>query len=323
MEFFKNFVELTRGYTLLVTFASCFVIYSYAHYSPRFSMISFILMAIGLCCVHLGANLYDDYKDVKKQLEAGKKLDEVSFNAYIPKAMPIRNRIFSLNATRHIINMLFVIAIAIGICFIQVSGWPVAIFMTLGAICTLFYPYSSKYNCQELIVGLVFGPFMIVGGYYALTSEFNFGLILLSFAMFFATLTLLHAKNIMDWEFDIQDNKKTLAILSGSKENAIKLLTLIMSVPYIIVIYGVLTHEFNPKMLYVFLTLPIATKLISSMKEYIMVKNVEFKPRWYWGMFENWKNIKERNIEFFMFRFYLARNFSFFFGLFAAIGVML
>ena len=75
-------------------------------------------------------------------------------------------------------------------------------------------------------------------------------------------------------------------------------------------------------MLYVFLTLPIATKLLESIKDYINIKDVEFKPRWYWGMFENWENIKKQNIAFYMFRFYLARNFSFFFALFASIGIV-
>ena len=80
--------------------------------------------------------------------------------------------------------------------------------------------------------------------------------------------------------------------------------------------------EFNPKMLYVFLTLPIATKLLESMKDYINIKDVKFETRWYWGMFENWEQINKLNIAFYMFRFYLARNFLFFFAIFAAIGIV-
>ena len=96
-----------------------------------------------------------------------------------------------------------------------------------------------------------------------------------------------------------------------------------VSIPYIIVLAGVLLNIFNSKMLYVFLTLPIATKIISSMKEYIEIKDVKFKPRWYFGFFENWKEIQNAKLEFFMFRFYLARNFSFWFALFASIGGMI
>ena len=322
MEFLKKFVELTRAYALLVTFASCFVMYSYAHYSPKFSFVNFLILVFALCCVHLGANLYDDYKDVKRQLIKGKSLEEVSFNGFIPKAALIRNKTFSINMVRYIIGTFFIFAIAIGICFIKISGWPVLIFMLAGGILSIIYPDSSRYNCAELIIGLIYGPLMIMGGYYALTSEFEPRLFLLSLAILFSTMTLLHTHSIMDWEFDMQDGKKTLAILTGSKQNAIKALTVIISIPYLIITVGVLLNLFNPKMLYVFLTLPVSTKLISSMKEYIEVKDVEFKPRWYWGFFENWKTIKEQNIDFFMFRFYLARNFAFFFALIAAIGAM-
>ena len=80
---------------------------------------------------------------------------------------------------------------------------------------------------------------------------------------------------------------------------------------------------YNPKTLYVFLTLPVATKLIESIKDYVNVKDIKFEPRWYWGFFENWKEIKERKLDYFMFRFYLARNFAFFFALFASIGAMI
>ncbi len=75
-------------------------------------------------------------------------------------------------------------------------------------------------------------------------------------------------------------------------------------------------------MFYVFLTLPIATKLLKSMKDYINIKDVKFIPIWYWGLFENWEKIEKSGMAFYMFRFYLARNFAFLFAVFAAIGIV-
>ena len=328
MDKIKNFLELTRGYSLLVTFASCFVIYAYAHNydsgSVFFSRSVFALLVVALCCVHLCANLYDDYRDVKRELKRGKSLNEITFSGFRPKARLILNGTYSIKCVRWIIGALSVFATAVGLAFVLAYDFNITIllFMIAGAVLTALYPYSSRYYCAELIVGLIFGPLMIMGGYYTLTLNFDFNLFILSLAVMFATLVLLHVHSIMDWEFDIQSGKKTLAIVSGSKQNAIKVLAIMVSLPYIIILAGVLFNIFNPKMLYVFLTLPIAVKLIPSMKEYIEVKDVEFKPRWYWGFFENWKAIKESRLEFFMFRFYLARNFSFWFALFAAIGAM-
>ena len=322
MQKIKNFMELTRAYALLVTFSSCFIIYAFAHNNSKFNFVAFFTLVFALCLVHLGANLFDDYIDVKNKLKQGYTLENMSFDSFVPKAMLIRNGVYSLNQVRTIINILFSVALGIGISFAIVYGWQVLLYMLFGGLLTLFYPISARYGLSEIVIGLIYGPLMITGGYFALTSSFNSSVLLLSFAIFFATLTLLHADNIMDWEFDIKEGKRTLAIMSGNKQNAIGLLSFMMIMAYSIVVIGVLIGKLELNTLYVFLTLPIMVKLIKSMKEYIEIKDVQFKPRWYWGFFENWKAIQEKNIAFYMFRFYLARNFSFFFALFAMIGML-
>ena len=322
MILFKNLMELVRFYSLNMVLASCFIVFSFAYYSERFSFLNFALLIIALCCVQMGANLFDCYIDVKSKLKEGFTFENMIFSND-RKARLIRNGTFSLKQVEIILAILFIVASSIGFYFAYVSDWKVLLFALLGGLLTLFYPISSKYGVSDLIVGLIFGPLCIVGGYWALCADFNLNLFLISWAIFFTTIILLHTHNIMDWEFDIKENKKTLAILSGSKENAIKALHLMIILSYAIVVLGVIFQFFNPKTLYVFLTLPIATKLLESMKDYINIKDVEFKPRWYWGTFENWNEIKERKLDYFMFRFYLARNFSFYFALFATIGAML
>jgi len=320
MNFIKQFIELTRAYALTVTIASCLLVYIYANISVEVDIINFIILTAGLCAVHLGGNLYDDYIDVRKKLDENIPLNEISFDSFLPKARLITNGTFSLETVRTIIKLLFYFAIAIGFSFVYASGFEVLFFMFIGAVLTLFYPYSSRYNLAEATIGLIYGPLIINGGYYALTGKYDPKLMFISIAIFFTTLVLLHTHNIMDWEFDIKNNKKTLAILSKTKKNAIRVLIGIIFMSYAIIVYGVFRGMLNPHMLYVFLTLPIATELIDSMKEYVNLKNTQLKPRWYWGMFENWKSIEENNVAFFFYRFYLARNFGFLFALFAALG---
>lgn len=318
----KDLMELTRAYSLNMTLASCFVIFSYAYYSEKFSFLNFILLIIALCAIHLGGNLFDCYIDVRTKLKQGYSFENMQFSTE-RKARLIRNGTFSLRQVEIIFSLLFLIGISIGLYFAFFAGWKVLLFALISGLLILLYPISSRYYLAETTIGLIFGPLMIMGGYYALTSDFNLNLFLLSWALFFTTIILLHAHNIMDWEFDIQNNKNTFAILMGSKKKAITAMKWMIILSYYIVVFGVLMGLFNPYMLFVFLTLPIATKLNESMKDYINVKDVEFKPRWYWGIFENWKEIQAQKIDFFMFRFYLARNFAFFFALLAAIGAML
>ena len=317
-----NFLELTRAYSLTVTLASCVVILSYAHYSEFFSWINFIIMTIALFIIHMGANLFDDYIDVKKKLKEGIELNNINFSSFTPKARLITNGTYSLEQVESILKILFTIGILTGIYFTMISGIWVLLFVILGGLLCLFYPISSKYYLAEIIIGLIYGPLIIMGGYFALCGEFNANLALFSTAIFFSTIVLLHTHNIMDWEFDIKENKKTLAILCKTKQKAIEALKYMIIAAYAIIVIGVINLNFNPNMLYVFLTLPIATKLLESIKDYINIKDVKFEPKWYLGFFENWKEIKSERIDFFMFRFYLARNFSLFFAIFASIGVV-
>ena len=322
METIKNFVELVRGYALAMTFASAMVIWAFAHFHNNYSPINFILLFIALCMVHMFGNLFDDYADIKKKLKEGFKLEEMNFDSHTIKARLIRNSTFSLNSVEIILTVLALISTLVGAYFTALAGFSILFFMLLGGILILFYPISSKYGVSEIIIGLLFGPIEIMGGYLALTGEFDGNLFLLSIAIFFSTLVLLHTDNIMDWEFDIKNGKKTLAILSQTKQNAIKILELIIYSAYTIVVFGVIFQKLNPFSLYVFLTLPIAVKLIPSITEYVEVRDVKFEPRWYWGLFENWKEIEKQNASYYMFRFYLARNFAFWFAFFVALGTI-
>ena len=288
MDKLKNLFELTRAYALGETFASCFIILAYSHFSDKFSLLNFIILMIALCSVHLGANLFDDYADVKSKLKTGVELKDVVFNSFIPtKARLIINGTFSLKHVEYIILLLFLIPLVIGFYFTFISGFKILIYMLLGGLFVLFYPIAPKYYLGEFVIGMIYGPLVINGGYCALTGDFSFNLFFISVAIFFSTVVLLHTDNLMDWEFDKQEGRNTLCVLSGSKENSLKLLKYIITAAYLVIVAGVFFGEFNPKMFYVFLTLPIATKLLQSMNDYINIKDVEFKPRWYWGFFEN------------------------------------
>lgn len=322
MEFIKNFAQLTRAYSLGMTFAICIVIWSYAHFYYNFTYFNFFILVIALCLLQMSANLFDDYTDIKAKLKEGFCLEDMKFSNN-RKAVAIRNKFFSIKDVEVILTVMFSICFLIGVYFFLNSGAWVVISAFIGGICILLYPESSKYCLSEAITGFLFGPLAINAGFYALVGGFNFNLFLLSIAIFFTTNVLLHTHNIMDWEFDIKNGKNTFAIFCKNKINAIKALDFMIVIPYLIIVLGVFNLNFNPKMLYVFLTLPIAVELQKSIKDYINIKDVKFIPKWYYGPFENWDSIKENKIDYFMYRFYLARNFALFFAIFASLGVIL
>ena len=141
-KYFLNFMQLTRMYSLATVLASCIIVLSFAHFHEKFSIINFILLTLALCCLNLFENLYDDFVDIKAQVDKGVKLQDVKFNSFVPKAKLILDGTFSFKQVAVILSVLALIPSLIGIYFIFFAGFPVLIFMALGVVLTLFYPFS-------------------------------------------------------------------------------------------------------------------------------------------------------------------------------------
>ena len=72
-------------------------------------------------------------------------------------------------------------------------------------------------------------------------------------------------------------------------------------------------------MIMAFITTPIAVELVQSLKKYITLENSDLTPRWWMGFMENWEEIKNQNAQYFMYRFYLARNLCVYFIIISAL----
>ena len=317
-----NFIELTRAYSLPMSVAPWFLALIWAQiYLPN--PLNALLTLIGVICAHLGTNLLDDYIDVKKELKNGKTFDNIDFGAINNKAKLILNGTYSLESVFKIILALYTAAILIGIYFTTVSGlWIPVIILAAGVLC-LLYPYATKYYAGEMIVALIFGPLLMCGTYYALCGLISVRIMIMSISIGLLTAALLHTHAIMDWEYDCKVRKNTFCRLFKTKENAIYALKVLVWLSYANVIFFTLGGFLHPNALYTLITLPIAVELFKSIKEYIEVKDVKFIPRFWMGPMEDWENIKNNRMEFFMYRFYLARNLCFLFCIIAGIACYL
>ena len=317
-----DFFELTRAYSLLMSIAPWFLTFIWAQiYLP--SPLSALLTLLGIICVHLGTNLLDDYIDVKKELKSGKALSEVDFGAINNKAKLILNGTYTLNNVIKIITALYSIAALIGIYFTIIAGAWIPVIIGITGILCIIYPHAAKYYSGELIVALIFGPLLMSGTYYALCGLISTRILIMSISVGLLTAALLHTHAIMDWEYDCRVRKNTFCRLFKTKENAIYALKVMVWLAYINVIFYTMTGFLHPNTLYTLITLPIAVELFKSIKDYIYIKDVKFIPRFWMGPMEDWENIKKTHMEFFMYRFYLARNLCFLFCIIAGIACYL
>lgn len=327
-EFYQNFqnkkvqfIELTRGYTLLTSAAPWFIAAAAASVSSHFysdvkvKLFTTFLSFIAIICIHLAVNLFDDYIDVNKKLKEGIPLDKVKFEDKVRnKAGLIINGTYSLKTVRIILGVLFGTGILAGIYFTALYGWIIPFYAILAGVLSILYPISSKFYSSEIITGLIFGPLLIMGTYTALTGLYLNKLFIMSIAVGLIIVVLLHTHNIMDFDYDKQNGKNTLCTLIGSKKGALAALAVEILTAYLIIIYLAFTKQFSYWILAsIALTLPLSIKLIVSLNDYNNIKDVNFTPKWYLGPMENWSKIKGEHIEYFMYRFYIARNLGFYF----------
>lgn len=326
MNFLKfrlsQFFELTRAYSLPMSLGPWFLALVWSQiYLPSF--VNVALTLLGIACVHLATNLFDDYVDVTKELNSGKNINNIDFGTINNKARLILNGTFTLQNVTRIIAVLYAIALLIGIYFTIVWGGWIPFIVALCAILCIAYPFATKYYSGELIVGVIFGPLLLSGTYCALCGLLSTRILIISLSVGLLTAALLHTHAIMDWEYDSNVGKNTFCRLFGTKYNAIYALKVLVWLAYINVIYFVLIGWLHPNCLYVLLTLPIAIELFKSIKDYVDVKDVKFIPRWWMGPMEDWEKIQDARMCFFMYRFYLARNLCFLFCIIAGIACYL
>ena len=319
----KNFGILVRNYTLLMSVIPIMVALCCAVKMHSESYIVFvinsILIIIGVLCIHMFANLFDDYVDIKKQLKKGLELNQINFRSK-RKAKMILNGTYSLIDVKKILFFLVIAAYLIGMYFVFTKGIIILLFMIITILLSAFYPVSTKYGLGEITVGFIFGPVLINSIYYALTGNFNNVVLYLSLAIGLITIVLLVTQSIMEYDFDKSEGKKTLPVIVGSQKNGVISIATIISLSYLFIIIGI--FKFNLSGLFylpIIITLPISYKLVSSLFQFTKQQNNDCIPKFYYGRMENWESIVQNDFAFFMFRFYLARNLSVIFNFTLAI----
>lgn len=320
-----EFIELTRAYSLLTSMAPWFVATAMASVSAHFysdikiKLFTTLLTFIGVICAHLGGNLFDDLIDIKKELKKGIPLNNINFENAKSKGRLILNGTYSMNQVKNILFALFGISILIGGYFTFLYGWHIPLIAGIAGVLCLLYPNSSKYYMSEIFIGIIFGPLLMIGTFLALTGRFSSELAVLSVAIAFMMIVLLDSHSLMDYDFDKRVGKNTLCTLVGSKKRALVLIGAEILISYLIIIYLALTGKVSYWILLsILFTAHLGVKLIFSLNDYNNVKDVKFIPKWYLGPMENWDIIKKEGLEYFMYRFYIARNLGFFFAMIIA-----
>ncbi len=150
-----------------------------------------------------------------------------SFNEYFDAKMGT-DRVFNPDAEEYIPEWMFslgvvafAVAAAIGFYLAGAGGWPIVLYTLLGGAAAVWYvgpPIRWVYRgLGETVIGLSYGPWMVLGSLQLHTHQFSWGALLASLVPGLLIMALATVNNIPDFHQDRLVGKKNLVVRLGRK----------------------------------------------------------------------------------------------------------
>jgi 1,4-dihydroxy-2-naphthoate octaprenyltransferase len=261
LDVISKWLISTRAAVLIMTFISASIAGILAIHDGSFNFGRWLLLTVGLIVAHATNNLLNDYTDYKRGVDQ----DNYYRAQYGPQCL-----VHGLMTTRELLTYAAVsgaIALAAGLALILLQGGLTWILLALGMFFVLFYTWPLKYiGLGEIAVLIVWGPLMIGGGYYVITGNWEWNVILASLPYALGVTGVIFGKHIDKFEMDKERGIHTLPVIIGEKLSRHIALGMIF-LQYILVVYLVLIGFFTPLMLIVFFSIPVLQQIIPMFRE--------------------------------------------------------
>jgi len=256
LDVISKWLISVRAAVLIMTFLSAAIAGILAIQDGSFNLGRWLLLSIGLIMAHATNNLLNDYIDYKRGVDQ----DNYYRSQYGPQVL-----VHELMTPRQLLTYAAVtglVALAAGIALILIQGGLTWILLALGAFFVLFYTWPLKYiGLGEIAVLIVWGPLMIGGGYYVITGNWEWNVILASLPYALGVTGVIFGKHIDKFEMDREKKIYTLPVILGEKISRYTALGMIF-LQYLMVVYLVITRFFTPLMLIVFFSIPVLLQII-------------------------------------------------------------
>lgn len=251
LDVISKWLIATRAAVLIMTFISAAIAGLFAIRDDKFNLGLWVLLAIGLVMAHATNNLLNDLTDFRRGVDK----DNYFRTQY--GAQPVQQGLWTEKQLLTYAAVTGLIALACGAVLVIVRGWPALALLAAGAFFVLFYTWPLKYiGLGELAVIIVWGPLMVGGGYYAITGQWSWAVVLASLPYALGPTTVIFGKHIDKRDPDQVKGIHTLPVIIGEKPARYAALSM-MALMYLLVIYQVITGFYAPVMLVVLLGLTL------------------------------------------------------------------
>jgi 1,4-dihydroxy-2-naphthoate octaprenyltransferase len=161
-------------------------------------------------------------------------------------------------------TLAFAGALAVGVYLTVRGGWPILVFALLGGAAAIFYeapPVRWSYRgLGEVVIGLAYGPWMVLGSLYLHTGAVSWAALCASLVPAFLITALAVVNAIPDFHQDRLVGKRNLVVRLG-RQRAVWLYLALAAAGLLVAVAGVVTGAFPVACLAALLALPL---LVSS-----------------------------------------------------------
>lgn len=169
-----------------------------------------LLVLVGMVLFHLTGNVWSDYFDYKKMVDADDTFGAKTLTTGMFEPKEIRNLALGLLA----------VSVVCGLAIVALTGLPVLWIGLAGVICTLLYPVL-KYNALgDLDILLTFAFLPTIGTSYAVTGFIDWNVLYIALPVGLITDGILHSNNTRDMRTDARAGITTMAMSMGPKAAA-------------------------------------------------------------------------------------------------------
>ena len=195
------------------------------------------LALVGAVAAHAGANAIADYYDFKNGVDLSKALSSHLGALAQERVEPEVVLMASF--------VCFLITAVVGLVLVQTVGWGLLWFGGAGLLGAFFYtgrPISYKYRALgELMLGIMCGPVIVMGAYYAVSKGWDWGVFLLSCSIGMIISSISLVNNLRDMPDDRAAGIRTLPMSLGVPGTKRLYYTLTV-VPYLVAAASIILH---------------------------------------------------------------------------------
>lgn len=287
-------------------------------------------VVLGVCAAHLGMNLADDLADYRAGLPSGKIRSDLSaggsIRARMEKCHYLQSGAASEKDLLKAVAAFLAFAGLMGLATVMVqycrgglaSALPVSLYAVAGLLLGTQYSgrplHLSYHGLGELVIGTIFGPLNMMGVYAAMTgSAFSADLFVFSIGIGCLVTNIVYVHSVMETEADRRLGKFTFAHLLGGKKAQVAAIAVFAILPYVCLLTVIRFFGWSPWLLLTFAVLPMSVCLIDSTWRFVSNLPRNDTPRWWMGPMGDWNAYVDAGIDWFLFRWLMARNIDTFF----------